>query len=71
MFRGYCTHNGELEAVKKLFLEKESQLRAVFQKEALLNKKSRAKTVAYIDKFFGTMKNPKKSRREIQGKCLN
>lgn len=71
LFRGYCRHNGEVEVMKALFLEKEIELRAVFQEEAFLSDKSRTKTLAYLDNFFEILKNPKKSRRVFQGKCLN
>ncbi|MEE8295625.1 MAG: hypothetical protein V3R64_07920 [Sphingomonadales bacterium] len=71
LFRGYCIHNGEVAAIKTLFLEKENQLRAVFEDEGLFSEKSRVKTLNYIDSFFETLKNPKKSRRAFQGKCLN
>ena len=71
LFRGYCRHNGEVDTIKALFLNKENELRAIFQEEALFSKKPRAKTLAYIDSFFKTLKNPKKSRRALQGKCLN
>lgn len=71
LFRGYCRHNDEVDTVKGLFLEKENELRAVFQEDGFLSEKSRTKTITYIDGFFETLKNPKKSRRALQGKCLN
>lgn len=71
LFRGYCLHNAELETAKNLFLEKEVELRAVFGDEAFLDEKARKKPLAYIDSFFETLKDPKKSRRVLQGKCLN
>lgn len=71
LFRGYCIHNDQLDEALNLFLEKETQLRLVFTEKAFLNEKSKAKALAYIDGFFNILKNPKKSRRALQGKCLN
>jgi hypothetical protein len=69
LFRGYCRHNGTLEAARENMLALEADIYALFNEEQRLYEKTRKKATGYIEKFYDIIKDPEDWDKKITQKC--
>jgi len=70
LFRGRCRHNVELDATVRLFQNKRQAIYALYQDSAELDKRTKKKALAYYDKFYAILDNPKKLHKKVFDRCL-
>ena len=70
LYRGRCIHNPELDAVVRLFQKKKQAIYALYEDSAELNKRTKKKALAYYDKFYAILDNPKQFHKKITNRCL-
>ncbi len=68
-YRGYCRNNDFLDENIALFNAKKSEIISLFENTELLGKGVSKKKVAYIEKFYRIINNPKRVKRYIHGWC--
>ncbi|RPH99656.1 MAG: hypothetical protein EHM68_01325 [Lysobacterales bacterium] len=69
LYRGYCLHNGTLEAARQQLLAREGDFLALIASETRLQPGSKKKATAFLEKFFETAKNPKRFQSYIIERC--
>jgi hypothetical protein len=69
LFRGYCWHNGTLEAAKDLMLQNEKALMSLVANESRLSSKSVRGVEGYLGDFFEIIKDPKDFDKKILSEC--
>ncbi len=70
LFRGRCAHNAGLDAAVQLFQEKKPAIYALYEQSVELDDKSRKKALAYYDKFYAVLDDPKQFFKKVKDKCL-
>lgn len=69
LYRGYCEHNGELDAAMELFLRKRAQVQSLIDRFDDIPG-FRAKNVsAYLGKFYAVVENPNQVRSKLLKRC--
>lgn len=69
-YRGYCVE--DMQFFEEIFLEFNTQKEAIFSlynESSLLDEKYVKSTIKFLDGFYGTINNPKKSKYEFQYPC--
>jgi hypothetical protein len=69
VYRGFCAHNGSLEDAKQRFLDKESEIYALFKNEPQLKSRNANWAVKFMERFYETVNDPKDWQRKIIEKC--
>jgi len=69
LYRGFCSHQGELEAVRQRFLSVQASIEQLIQHYPDISDKRRKKLKSYTAGFFATLSDPKLFERRIKGRC--
>jgi hypothetical protein len=69
LYRGYCVHNGQLEAARQKTLEQEGAIMALIQNESRLNDNSKNKTLKFMAKYFEIVKDPGQFQKNVVAEC--
>jgi hypothetical protein len=69
LYRGYCLHNGALEAARQQLLAREGDFLALIESEPRLKPGTKKKATAFLAKFFETAKNPKRFQDYVIERC--
>ncbi len=69
LYRGRCANNEHIETSAQAFIDKKSEIYALFAAQPELGKTLR-QTNRFLDKFFKTIEDPKKRAKELTDKCL-
>ena len=69
LFRGYCAHNGTLEAARQHFLAKEQDIYQVVATEARLISAARDESLHYLKGFFAILRDPARFSSETAANC--
>jgi len=69
LYRGYCAHNGSLEAARQEFLAKEPAIMGLIENESRLNRRNATVAERYLDTFFDELKSDSKFDRSIVKNC--
>ena len=68
-YMGFCLSEEYMEKAFALFIEKESELKAVIQDFNLMSSGSKKTTLKYLEGFFDIIKKPKWRDNEIVKNC--
>lgn len=68
-YRGICEHNSQLAGAVAVFNQKRPELEALFSRDDLPYPKDREGALKYINGFYETINDPKKSEKKIIGFC--
>lgn len=69
LYRGYCTHNSQMEAIRQQYIAKEADIMGLINAETRLSSRSVKNANKFIGKFFETIKSDKDFQEEIIAKC--
>jgi hypothetical protein len=69
IYRGYCLHNGNLEAARASLLAKQKAIKVLFQNDAIVQEKAKKRVLKFLEASFRILKTPKKFNRFITGRC--
>jgi hypothetical protein len=69
LFRGYCAHNGTLEAARQHFLAKEQDIYQVVATEARLKSAARDESLQYLKGFYAILRDPARFASETAANC--
>ncbi len=69
LYRGYCTHNSQMEAIRQEYIAKEADIMGLINAETRLSSRSTKNANKFIGKFFETIRSDKDFQEEIIGKC--
>ena len=71
IFRGYCVPDEEFARAFALFQERRPAIEALYADEIgrLLDRRSTARALEYLDEFYRTIGDPRRARREIVEAC--
>ena len=69
LYRGFCAHNGALEAARQEYLGKRAAIMALVQGERRLSATRQREVAKFVEAFFETLASDEKFAREISGKC--
>jgi len=70
VYRGYCGSEAELASTVATFDAARADIYALFRDDAVLDKKTIDRTVAYLDEFYAVIDDPKALQSKIASKCL-
>jgi hypothetical protein len=69
-YRGYCSHDSFNAENLALFKEKREEISQLITGFDLLPERDRRKTMAFVDKFYDILNDPKKLNKQIINKCV-
>lgn len=69
LFRGFCSHNEQLEPVRAEFLGNRDAILALVHAEGRLSAARKRETLRYFEAFFTTLGSKATFAREVSGKC--
>ena len=69
LFRGFCVHEQTMDQAAERFREKRPEIEGLFTDNPHLTDKMRSGALAYIEKFYAIINDPKRYKREITDKC--
>jgi hypothetical protein len=69
LYRGLCAYNQQIPGAIDLFNEKRADIYEIVNTNEDLSKSRRDRTVAFYDKFYKTINNPKSLDKSIYSKC--
>jgi hypothetical protein len=69
LYRGYCAHNGALEAARQALFDHEAAFVALFENEQRLSSGSKKKAIRYLGKYFDTARDSGKFERYVIERC--
>lgn len=69
LYRGFCSHNAEMEAVRQEYIAKEADIMGLINAETRLNPRSVKTANKFVGEFFETLKSDKDFQQDIIGKC--
>lgn len=69
LYRGFCTHQKELEAVRTNFLAKQASIVELIQEYPDISAKRRRKLSRYAADFFTTLKSAESFNKRISSRC--
>ena len=70
LFRGRCAHNSGLDAAVLLFQDKKQAIYSLYQESTELDDKSKKKALAYYDKFYEILDDPKQFYKKVSDRCM-
>ena len=70
LYRGRCAYIDNLEVSIQLFRDNRQAIYGLIDQQQELQDSTRKKVRKFVDRFFDTIDDPKKVRREITSKCL-
>lgn len=69
LYRGYCAHNGELEAARQVLFDQEAAFVALIENEPRLSSGSKKKAIRYLGKYFDIARDSGKFERYVIERC--
>ena len=70
LYRGRCDYIGNLDTSVQLFQDKRDAIYSLFEYQQQLQESTRGKALAFIDRFYDVIENPKRRQREIESRCI-
>ena len=70
LYRGRCTHIGNLDDSVREFQEKRDEIFAIIANQSELSDKTREAVTRFVEGFYKVIDNPKKLDRGIRKKCV-
>jgi hypothetical protein len=69
LYRGFCFHNNEMQAVMERFKEKKPEIMALFTNPEILTEKIGKRAQKYLEGFYSSLASPKDFKKNLTDKC--
>ena len=70
LYRGRCTHTGNLSQSLQAFQDNRSAIYALIESQPELTPKTRKSVLKFVDGFYDVIDDPKQVERRIETKCI-
>jgi hypothetical protein len=68
-FKGSCVHNSTLGDARKLFLDRENEIRSLVQNESHLVEDQKTDALIFLGHFFDVLKSPEQFNEQVVSNC--